>query len=190
MSFRPAPAYRRWPIAVAGAATGAVITALVAAVIVSRHQAETATKPPAPATVTVTPSPPPTPAPLPSAQADRHTCNAWLTVGKHVDAASAALETLPKGMTIMDPQVRANPDLSALVSKAATEYNEAADTLAAGIAPGTTVILNLAATTAAGALHALATGDSTYDVANGNTFHTWKEAAGTVNVLCARLAPR
>ncbi len=189
----PGPPRRRWPSLAAAAAVGAVVAATLASVIATQlatERAESSRSAPTTVTMTATPTPPPSPAPLPTAQADRQTCNAWLAAGKHVDAASTALETLPKGMKIMDPQVRGTAEFSALVRKAASEYNQAGDTLAGGITPGTTAILSQAATTAVAALHAVSTGDATYDVANGNTFQTWKEAAGTVNVLCERLAPR
>ena len=55
-------------------------------------------------------------------------------------------------MTIVDQAVRDNPDWTAAVHKAADSYGKAGDTLAAGIAPGTTTILNQAATAGGGRL--------------------------------------
>lgn len=186
----PRDTTRRWPAFALAAAAGAAIAATVTALITSQvvRTDTVAGHSTAPAiTVTATPDAPSPAAPLPTAQADRQTCSTWLAAGKHVAAATAALEKLPPGITIMDPQVRSNPDFLALVSTAAAEYNQAADALAS--APGTTLILSQAATTAVSALRALSTSDATYDTANGNTFHTWKEAAVTVDVLCERLAP-
>jgi hypothetical protein len=174
---------------VAGAtAVGAVVAATTATVITANtvgKSSDTA----APATITVT-AQPTKPAPLPAADADRRTCQAWLAAGDHIHAASAALSVLPQGMTILDPGVRDNPDWTAAVRKAADLYRQAGDTLAAGIAPGTTTILNQAATTAADALHTLSTAEMTWDAANGNTYHVVRETADTMDVFCERLAPR
>jgi hypothetical protein len=141
-------------------------------------------------TVTATPSPPLKPAPLPAAQADRQTCNAWLAAGDSIHAASAAQSEIPKGMTILDPAVRDNSDWTAAVRKAANLYRKAGDTLTAGIVPGTSTILDQAATTAASALHTLSTAYGAFDAANGNTYHVMRETADTMDVLCERLAPR
>ena len=97
---------------------------------------------------------------------------------------------IPQGTTILDPAVRANPTWTAGVERAAGLYGQAADTLAAGIAPGTTTILTQSAGAAAAALRALETGYKTFDQANGNTYHVVKESADTMDVLCERLAPR
>ena len=169
---------------------GAVVAGTLASVIATQaggHRANTA---PAPVTVTATPAPPSPPPPLPSAQADRQTCNAWLAAGDKVNEASVAQSVIPKGMTILDPAVRNNPDWSAAVRKAADLYGKAGDDLAAGAAPGTTGILDQAAVVAVKALHTLSTAVATFDEANGNAFQTWKDSASTVNVLCERLAPR
>jgi hypothetical protein len=196
-AFPPAPypppsRQRRWPtivaIAVASAAVAATVTALITTQI--SHRAGSAPTHTAGATVTVTATPSAAPTPLPVAEADRNTCNAWLAAGKHVDVATHALSTLPKGMRIVDQPARDNPEWSAAARTAATEYGRAGDTLAAGIAPGTTTILSQAASTAADALHTLSTADSTLDAAGGNTFQVWKESADTVNVLCDRFAPQ
>jgi len=183
---------RRWPITVGVVAASAVVAATIAAVVavnVAGNRADSGTS--TAATVTVaTPPAPAKPAPLPAADADRRTCQAWLAAGDQIHAASAAQSVIPKGMTILDPAVRDNPDWSAAVRKAADSYGKAGDTLAAGIAPGTTTILDQAATTAAAALHTLSTGYGTFDAANGNTYHVMRETADTMDVLCERLAPR
>lgn len=188
----PRDTQRRWPavalVAAASAAVAATVTALVTSQVVRSDAVAGHVTAPA-VTVTATPAAPAPPAPLPTAQADRQTCNAWPAAGKHVDVAVAALRKLPPGTTVVDPQVRDNAELAAFVKTAADAYERAGDTLSAGIAPGATVILSQSATAAAAALHAVHTAETTYDPANGNTFHVWQEAASTVNVLCERLAP-
>ena len=170
-----------------------MVAATIAAIIaanVAAHRRDSGAPTTATVTVTATPPAPPTPSPLPAAQADRQTCQAWLAAGDQIHAASAAQSVIPKGMTIVDQAVRDNPDWTAAVHKAADSYGKAGDTLAAGIAPGTTTVLNQAATTAADALHALSTAVATFDAANGNMYHVVREAADTMDVLCERLAPR
>ena len=191
--YTPGPR-RRWVgMSLAGAA-GAVVAAITATAItthVDSQRISTASKTTT-ATVTApaTPPPPSTPAPLPPAQADRQTCDAWHDAGDRIHDATHALAAIPKGSTILDPQVRDNPVLSDSVRKAAQAYDRAAVTLAAGIAPGATPVLYQSATAAAAALHALSIGDATFDAAAGNTYHVVREAADTLDVLCNRLAPR
>lgn len=183
---------RRRPVIVAllaGTVGGAAAAAVITTQIATRH-ADSGGQPPAAVTVTAAPSAPTPALQLPAAQADRATCNAWLAAGKHVDAAGHELSVIPKGITIADQPVRDNADWTAAVHTAAKEWGLAGDTLAAGIAPGTTPILYQSATAAAAALHALSTADETLDAAGGNTFQMWHESADTVNVLCGRLAPR
>ena len=191
----PAPprAGRRWPEITAAAIISAVIAATSAAIVATRvarlHGSQSASVV-APVTVTAPPPASPPPIRLPQAEADRRTCNAWLAAGKHVDAAGNELAVIPQGLTITDRSVRDNPEWSAAVHRAAAEWGRAGDTLSAGIAPGTTAILEKSAVAAAAALQALGIADETLDVAGGNTFHVWKESADTVNVLCDRLAPQ
>lgn len=83
---------------------------------------------------------------------------------------SGTLEHIDPRDLVLDTNVRDDADLDAEFVASIKEHQ--------------------AATTAAAALHALATGDTSADPADGNMFHTWKEAAGTVNVLCDRLAPQ
>jgi hypothetical protein len=191
--YPPPSRQRRWPtivaIAVASAAAAATVTALITAQISHRAGSAPTHTPGATVTVTATPSAAPTPAPLPTAEADRKTCSAWLAAGDKIHAATHALSVIPKGMTIAAQPVRDNPEWSAAVHTAADFYSQAGDTLAAGIAPGTTTILNQSATAMAAALHALSTADATLDAAGGNTFHTMHESSDTMDVLCERLAP-
>lgn len=189
----PRDTKRRWPaLAVAAAASAAIaatVTALITSQVVRTDAGAGHTTAPAAVTVTETPAPPAPPAPLPTAQADHATCDAWRAAGDKIHAASDALAAIPKGSTILDPQVRDNPELSGAARKAADFYGQAGDTLAAGIAPGTTTILERSATAAAAALRALSTGDATLDAASGNTYHVVRESADTMDVLCNRLAP-
>lgn len=141
-------------------------------------------------TVTQTPAAAPTQNPLALPDADRQTCRAWSAAGKSIQAATAAQAVIPERMTILDPAVRANPEWKAGVLKAAELYEQAADTLGQGIAPGTTSILEQAADAAVPALRLTATGYKTFDEANGNAYHVMKESADTMDALCNRLAPK
>ena len=197
LAFTPVPrpprdTKRRWPalvgVAVASAAVAATVTALITSQVVRTDTAGRATAPAV--TVTATPSAPAPPAPLPTAQADRQTCNAWLAAGVKIHDAANVISVIPEGLTVLDQAVRDNPEWSAAVRRAADLYGQAGDVLAAGIAPGATLILDRAATTAASALRTLSAADATLDPANGNAFDEWKQTANTVNVLCDRLAPR
>ncbi len=174
---------RRWPAFVCGVAIGAVAAAAIAT-----HTADTA--PSTPVTVTAAPPAPSTPAPLPAAGADRKTCNTWLAAGKLINDAATDLSVLPSGVKVLDPAVRANPDWTASVQKAASLYGQSADTLAGGIAPGTTAILGETSGATVAALRVLAMGYGTFDDAAGNTYHMMKESADTMDALCNRLAPR
>lgn len=189
----PIPRRRYWPAAVALTVASAAIAATATALIstqIATHRADSGARTPATVTLTATPSVPPPPAPLPTAQADRQTCNAWHAAGDKIHAATRAQSVIPKEMTVLDQAVRDNPDWNAAVHKAADLYGQAGDTLAAGIAPGTTVVLSQAATSAVAALHTLSTAYATFDVAGGNAYHVMDESAREVDVLCERLAPR
>ncbi|OLT97883.1 hypothetical protein [Mycobacterium syngnathidarum] len=179
---------RRWPAFAGGAAIGAVLAAAITAVITTQTGDTTAT--PATITATATPPAPTTPAPLPAAEANRHTCDAWVSAGDRIHDATAALSVIPQGTTVLDPAVRGNPEWSAAVQRAADQYKQAGDKLSGGIAPGTTTILNQAATTAAGALRTLSSGYGAFDPASGNTYFVMRESADTMDALCNRLAPR
>lgn len=186
----PAPAARRrWPVFVGGVAIGAAIAAAITAALMAGTR-DTATRTPVTITATATPPAPTTPAPLPAAEANRHTCNTWLSAGKMINDASTAQSVIPQGMTILDPAVRANPDWTAGVQKAGNLYGQAADTLAGDIAPGTSPMLAQTASTVVGALHALSTTTKAFDEASGNAYAVTKSAANAMDVLCERLAPR
>lgn len=178
---------RRWPAFVGGVALGAVIAAAITAAIATH--AGTATTG-TPVTITATPPAPVPPAPLPAAEADRQTCNAWLSAGKLINDAATNLAVFPSGVKVLDPAVRANPEWTAAVQKAANLYGQAATTLASDTAPGTTDILNKTSVATAAALRVLSTGYGTFDDAAGNTYHMVKESADTMDALCNRLAPR
>ena len=186
----PAPATRRrWPAFVGGVAIGAVIAAAMTAALMAGTRDTTAGSP-VTITATATPPAPTTPTPLPAAEANRNTCNTWLSAGKLINDASTAQSVIPQGMTILDPAVRANPDWTAGVQKAGNLYGQAADTLAGGIAPGTNAMLAQTANTVVGALRALSTTTKAFDEASGNAYAVTKSAANAMDVLCERLAPR
>lgn len=178
---------RRWPVFIGGMAIGAVAAAAITAAIVARPSGTT---PSTPVTITASPPAPSTPAPLPAAEANRHTCDTWLAAGKLINDAATELAVLPAGTKILDPAVRANPDWSAAVQRAADRYKQAGDGLAIGIAPGTAAILDQMASSTANVLHALATADGSYDSAGGNAYDSLKASANTMDVLCEQLAPR
>lgn len=178
---------RRWPAFVCGVAIGAVAAAAITAVIAART-ADTA--PSTPVTITAAPPAPSTPAPLPASDANRHTCDTWLAAGRLINDAATELSALPAGTKILDPAVRANPDWSSAVQRAADRYKQAGDGLATGIAPGTAAILDQMASSTASVLHALATADGSYDSAGGNVYDLLKVSANAMDVLCERLAPR
>jgi len=183
----PPAARRRWPVFVGGVAIGAVIAAVITAGLMAGTR-DTATR--TPVTITATPPAPTTPAPLPAAEANRQTCDTWVSAGTLINDAATALAALPPGTKILDPAVRANSDWSAAVQRAAEQYKQAGDKLGSGIAPGTAAILDQTATSTASALHALATADATFDAAGGNSYDILKVSANTMDVLCERLAPR
>lgn len=185
----PAPAARRrWPVFVGGVAIGAAIAAAVTGALMAGTR-DTSSRTPVTITTTAPPAPT-TPASLPAAEANRATCDAWVATGDLIHAASKAQSAIPQGMTILDPAVRANPDWSAAVQRAADQYKQAGDKLASGIAPGTTTILDQSARATAAGLTTLATAYNTFDEANGNAYHVVKESSDTMDVLCNRLAPR
>lgn len=189
--YPPPSPRRRWPALAAAAAAGAVVAAPIASVIATQAAGHRATTAPARVTVTDAPAPPPLPpAPLPAAQADRQTCDAWHAAGDKIHAASRSISVLPGKMTILDPQVRTNPQWSAAVVQAADFYGQAGDILLAGIAPGTSVMLSKTATATGEALHALSTSEAAFDATNGNAYDAVHNSADSMDVLCERLAPR
>ncbi|SKT86040.1 hypothetical protein [Mycobacteroides abscessus] len=187
----PPPPHRpRWVPLAAAAAAGAAIAGVVATIITaSLTQTPTATVTSAPITVTATPTPPPAPAPLPTAQADRQTCQAFMIAGDQAKAANATLQVIPQGMTILDPQVRTNPEWAAAVTKSSDLYDSAARTLSSRVAPGTTLVLEQSAQALVGSLKAVATTGRTYDPNSGEVYDAFKAADATMVTLCKRLAP-
>lgn len=184
---------RRWLVVCALLTAGTLFGGLVATVITTKaasEQVSSTERPPATVTVTAAPSKPAPPAPLPTALADRQTCNAWHAADDKIRAAATAQSVIPKGMTILDQAVKDNPAWSSAVQQAAQLYDQAGDTLTAGIAPGTTIFLKQAATTAYSSLHALATGFATLDALNGNAFDAMHDSSDLMDMLCDRLAPR
>jgi hypothetical protein len=185
---------RRWPVVAAAAAVGAVVAAVIATIVTTAVTANTipaaGTAAPKTVTMTATPTAPLPPAPLPAAQADRQTCqNGWLAAEEPVKAAGTAQSVIPKGMDILDPAVRANPDWSAALQKAGDFYTQAADILGARIAPGTTPILAQAADSATKAFYALGATYKNFDPVNGNAHDIALQASDEMAVLCQRLAP-
>lgn len=178
---------RRWPILVAAAAVGAVVTVGAAAAITTQARDAATTAPKSQVTVTV-PAPTPTaPAPLPTAQADRQTCRARVEASRLISEASTAQGVIPRGMTILDPAVQSNPDWTAGIKKAGSFYTQAGDVLK--VAPGTTPALAQAVTTASSALHALGTAYATFSDVSGNAHDIAKESSDAMDIMCQRLAP-
>ncbi len=187
----PASPPRRWGLTVGVAVVSAALAATIASIVTAASTRESApVTTVSTVTVTAQPSTPVTPPALPAAQADRQTCQAWVAAGNQIKGASAAQSVIPEGTTILDPAVQDNPAWKAGVQRAADLYGQAGETLAAGIAPGATPILDQSAAAAAAALRALATGYKTFDPASGNTYTTTREASDTMDALCERLAPR
>lgn len=189
----PQPPRRRlWPAFVGVGVGSAAVAALVTALITSgSNSAEPITSRAATATTTVTvaPSSPPAPAALPTAQADRQTCQAWLTAGALINSSANARSVLPSGMTVSDPAVRANPDWSSAVQRSAGLYRQAAEVLRSRVAPGSTEILAASAQAEAATLQALSISVGGYDAANGNNYEAAKQGGNAMDVLCQRLAP-
>lgn len=183
----PSGRSRRWPVLLAAAVLGAVVSAGAAFAITTQAQDTTVQGLPAPSTVTV-PAPKPTsPTPLPTEQADRQTCGSTADASRLLSEASEAQGVIPQGMTIMDPAVRSNPAWTAGVQKAGSFYAQAGDVLK--VTPGTTPLLASAVTNAANAFHALGTAYSTFSDVNGNAYDIAKAASKAMDTICQRLAP-
>jgi hypothetical protein len=105
-------------------------------------------------------------------------------------AATKAQSVIPPQMTVVSQEVRDNPDWTAAVHQAADFYSQAADAMAAGVAPGATTILGQSGTSMIDALRTLSTAYGTFDAAGGNAYHVMHEASDAMDVLCERLAPR
>lgn len=182
---------KRWPGILAGAAAGALIATLTAALIATQARdggnaatiASTTTR-------TVTAPTTAAAAPLPVAQADHQTCHGgWIDAGNLMDAAEAASAPL-KGMKISDPGVQAKPELAAAVQKIGGLLGEAAAALERQIAPGTTPILESSARTALEALNGESASYKAYDAIGAATFNRITNAVvAQMYGLCHRLAP-
>lgn len=195
MAFVPAPrpprgSQRRWPglvgVAVASAAVAAAVTALITSQVVRTDSASGRSTAPA-VTVTATPAAPAPTAPLPAAQADRQTCDTWHSAGDKIHAATKAQSVIPPQLTVVSQEVRDNPEWTAAVHQAADFYSQAADVLAAGVAPGTTPVLDQSAASMVAALRTLSTSYGTFDPAGGNAYHVMHEASDEMDVRCERV---
>lgn len=186
----PRPRHR-WAATAAVAVVSAAVAATLASIITANtgRDGEAA---PAASTVTVAAQPPTprTPAPMPAADADRTTCQSWVSAGTLIRGASAAQSVIPPGMTIVDRAVQDNPAWKAGVIKAGDLYGQAAETLAAGTPQGTTPMLEQTAAAARESLRALSTTTKGFDEASGNGYAVVKSVANAMDVLCERLAPR
>lgn len=182
---------KRWPGILAGAAVGALVATLTAAMITTQardggNAATTAST----TTRTVAAPTPAAPVPLPVAQADRQTCQGWLDAGRLIDSADSALAPLPKGMRIDDPAVKGRPELTKSIKDSAELWSKAADAIRSQITPGATPILVAAATTAANTLAGEGNSYASFDAVGGATFNRiTNAAAGEMAALCRRLAP-
>lgn len=182
---------KRWPGILAGAAAGALVATLTAAMITTQardsgNAATTAST----TTRTVAAPTPAAPAPLPVAQADQQTCHGgWVDAGHLMDSAEAASAPL-KGMKISDPGVQAKPELAASVQKIGGLLGEAAAALERQIAPGSTPILESSARTAVETLNGESASYKAYDAIGAATFNRITNAVvAQMYGLCHRLAP-
>jgi hypothetical protein len=105
-------------------------------------------------------------------------------VGPLFTAAADAQRAIPRGMAVTDPAVRNNPAWASGVAKAGDLYGQAADTIAAQIAPGTSPILGQIADTTASALRTLSIAYKTYDPANGNSMREFRATKDAMDVYC------
>lgn len=174
---------RRWPLIVGVAVPTAILAAAAAAAITAHSVNGRTSRPPVAAAQTATPSP------LSPAAANRAACSAYDAAGKLMSAAVEAVKVLPPGMAVTDPQVRSNPQWSAAATRAADLYGQAAETLRAGLAPGTTPALGDTAAALATTLAALRTLDDASDAAAGDVYAAAQAADRATAALCNRLAP-
>lgn len=187
---RPPAERRRWPVLVAAGVVGAVAATITAAVVTAKALDTTSASAPtalAHVTVTAAPRTPISPARLPVEKADHRTCQKRAEASRLISLALTVQGVIPKGMTIVDPAVRSNPEWAAAVQRAGALYNQAGDSLQ--VAPGTTQILTNAVTAAAKALHALGTFYASFNKVSSDAQEIAKNASGTMDALCDRLAP-
>ncbi|MEY8019109.1 hypothetical protein [Mycobacterium servetii] len=176
---------RRWPLLAAAAAAGAIIAATAATLITIQATPTPVAVPAPPAlTVTETAKPPAPPAPLPAPQADAQTCHGWGDATALINAANKAQSVLPDGMTITNPEVRANPAWTAAVTQSGHLLGRAGDTLATQLAPGTSPMLADMTNTTVSALHTLSIAFTTFDPANGDAMTVFQANQQAMNVMC------
>lgn len=180
--YAPPRAARRWPLVVGVAAPSAILAAAAAAAVTA-HSVTGRTPQAVAASQTATPSA------LSPAAADRATCSAYDAAGKLMAAAVEAVKVLPPEVAVTDPQVRSNPQWSAAATRSADLYGQAADTLRAGIAPGTAPALGDTAAALAATLAALRTLDAASDAAAGDVYAAAQATDRATAALCNRLAP-
>lgn len=200
MSIAPPPAYPTWPphpplkqrrrwLAIAAAASaGAIIAGVITTLVTiaaTSGPASTGTPTAAP-TVTVTAAPGKPPAPLPAAEADKKTCQGWAIADDLVTTGASGLNVIPQNMPFTDPAVQANPSWKAAVDRASQLYSQAADTLAAQIAPGTSPILAQFADTTVSALRTLSIAYKTYDPTAGNVVDMFTAGRDALDWSCGR----
>lgn len=196
MSVAPPPVYptwppqppsqvqprRRWIAPTVAALGGAVVGGLVATMVtLAATTPDTSTVSSAPSTVTETASPPAPPAPLPVADANAQTCQAWLTTDDLVTAAAAAI---PPGVDFNDPATAQNPVYKAAYTRAADMLSQAADTLEAQTAAGTSPILAQVAETTVGSLRTMSATYRSFDPATGNANDVFLESQKALDWLC------
>ena len=205
MSIAPPPAYptwppqpyppqqqqqqrRRWPAIAASAGVGAIIAGIITTLVtMAATSGPTPTVTPAAApTVTVTAAPPKPPPPLPATQADAKTCQGWAMADDLVTTAGTGLNVMPQNVTITDPAVQANPAWKAAVQRASQLYSQAADTLAAQIAPGTSPMLAEFADTTVSALRTLSVAYKTFDTTAGNVVDMFTAGRDALDWSCGR----
>lgn len=172
---------RRWPAIAAAAAAGAVVAGAITTALVLKT---TPAAPQAGPTVVTVTTGPTTPAALPADEADKETCRAWRTARPLTTAAAAALSIIPEKTTITSPEVRANPDWTAAVTKASLLFQQASDIMTERAANGTSRLLGDLSATAAAALHTLSIAYATYDPASGNVVTTFTETEKSMDALC------
>jgi hypothetical protein len=180
---------RRWPVLVTAVAVGAIVAGAISTLVTLQVTNSGPVAPPVARTVTVTvtaaPSSTQVPAGVSAAAADDRTCAGWHGVGPLLTAAADALGAIPRGMTIADPAVQTNPAWAAGVAKAGELYGQAAQTIAAQIAPGTSPMLGQIADTIVSALRTLSIAYKTYDPAGGNSMREYRATKDAMDVYCS-----
>ena len=134
---------RRWPVLFAAGIIGAVIASTAAAVITVQARDTTAAAPvlPTPVTVTVAAPTPAAPAPCqPRRRTAKRARQGWL-LACNFRSLRSRRESLPEGMTVVDPAVRSNPEWAAGVQKAGSHLLRRQGTRSKVTCPGATPVL-------------------------------------------------